>query len=145
MTDRLQTSWQTVFSGAALIFVALGAGAAFVQLQIANIGYRITKVEESIEGRLEREKHDREKQDAIVFKELDGRLHLDSFNAYRKGYSEQLDLIKNRLGYIESTRPTTGELKAQVEAMTQRIDKLYMLNQSVEDWIRTRGVMYPQK
>ena len=63
-------------------------------------------------------------------------VHVDANHQFEKAIDYQLQTLAHRLEVLEQTRPTTGELKSVQESTTARIDKLYGLIQSQEDYLR---------
>lgn len=71
------------------------------------------------------------------------------FATYRDGRARELETIREQLKVIEQTRPTTGELQATGQAqrdelraissaLRDRIDKLYQMITSIEEYLRTQ-------
>ncbi len=55
---------------------------------------------------------------------LDKNLSIREYEAYREAATRDIYRVEQRLGHLEQTRPTTGELEILAEALNKRIDEL---------------------
>ena len=134
MTTDSTLSWQTTLTALVVIVGLAGSQWAMTQLQF-----------QAVERQLLYNKEAAANSDALLRERIkvlhDASVDLQMFRAYEKGADAQVKLLVDRLNALEQTRPTTGELKAATDSLRDRIEKLYAAQSSMEDWVRTRGLL----
>ncbi len=61
---------------------------------------------------------------SVLSRTLDKNLSIREHEAHRDAIQRDIDRVEARLGHMEQTRPTTGELEILAEALNKRIDEL---------------------
>ena len=130
-TDRgASINWQTMLSALVVVIGLAGSQWAMTQLEFQAVDRQLLHVNENLK---------------YVHSILDARrlqfLDIEVFRAHEKANDAQIKLLIDRLAVAEQTRPTTGELQATAAALRDRIEKLYLAQASLEDWVRTRGLL----
>ncbi len=60
----------------------------------------------------------------LLTRSFDKSLSIREHEAHRGAVQRDIDRVESRLGHLEQTRPTTGELEILAEALNKRIDQL---------------------
>ncbi len=60
----------------------------------------------------------------FLTRSFDKSLSIREHEAHRDAVQRDIDRVEGRLGHLEQTRPTTGELEILAEALNKRIDEL---------------------
>ena len=125
-------SWQVTLAALAVVVGLAGSQWGMMQLQFQAVERQILYNKEFALA-----------SDALLRERIkvltDSAVDHQMFRAYEKGADAQVKLLVDRLNALEQTRPTTGELKAATDSLRDRIEKLYLAQASLEDWVRTRG------
>ncbi len=65
---------------------------------------------------------------SLLMRLTDKSLSIREHEAYKSAVERDIQRVENRLGQLEGTRPTTGELEILSESLNKRIDELAKLN-----------------
>ncbi len=60
----------------------------------------------------------------LLTRSLDKNLSIREHEAHRDAVQRDIHRVENRLGHLEQTRPTTGELEILAEALNKRMDEM---------------------
>ncbi len=60
----------------------------------------------------------------LLTRSFDKSLSIREHEAHRGAVQRDIDRVESRLGHLEQTRPTTGELEILAEALNKRIDQM---------------------
>jgi hypothetical protein len=60
----------------------------------------------------------------VLTRSFDKSLSIREHEAHRDAVQRDIHRVENRLGHLEQTRPTTGELEILAEALNKRMDEL---------------------
>ncbi len=60
----------------------------------------------------------------LLTRSLDKSLSIREHEAHRDAVQRDIHRVENRLGHLEQTRPTTGELEILAEALNKRMDEI---------------------
>ncbi len=61
----------------------------------------------------------------LLIRLTDKSLSIREHEAYKDAVTRDIHRVENRLGHLEQTRPTTGELEILSEALNKRIDEMH--------------------
>lgn len=60
----------------------------------------------------------------LISKAAEKNLSIREHEAYKDAVTRDIHRVENRLGHLEQTRPTTGELQILADAFNKRLDTL---------------------
>lgn len=66
----------------------------------------------------------------LLTRSFDKNLSIREHEAHRDAVQRDIHRVENRLGHLEQTRPTTGELEILAEALNKRIDEIKRNNRA---------------
>lgn len=63
----------------------------------------------------------------LLTRAFDKNLSIREYETYRKSVQNDIERLERRLGHLEQTRPTTGELQILADGINKRIDEMRKL------------------